>query len=151
MKLRKAIKLAAAGAVLGSAPMLAMAAAPVVPTFGDFWSTDVSGAIVFDNAACTTAGFTCDTANAIGGQGLKILIFIRLQLHTIVLAIFSTRPFSMMQARVNSRLSHLLVRKIIPVMALVVLQVRPSLLRHRVSAVRTMTLILQLLSPAMTS
>jgi hypothetical protein len=64
MKLRKAIKLAAAGAVLGIAPVMAMSA-PGIPGF-DNWSTATSDdGIVYSCAA----GFSCDTANAIGGTG----------------------------------------------------------------------------------
>jgi hypothetical protein len=64
MKLRKAIKFAAAGVVVGFAPALAMSA-PNVPTF-DGWTIDTSDdGIVY---TCQ-AGFSCDTANAIGGTG----------------------------------------------------------------------------------
>jgi len=66
MKLRKAIKLAAAGAVVGSAPMLAMAN-----------SAGLGGSVTFSTTQGTTGTatvvcpgtFTCDTANAITDSG----------------------------------------------------------------------------------
>ena len=65
MKLRKAIKIAAAGAVVGFAPALAMSA-PNVPGF-DGWSVAGSDDGIIYN--CDTVNFDCDTANAIGGTG----------------------------------------------------------------------------------
>ena len=63
MKLRKAIRVAAAGAVVGIAPAMALAS-PTTASMGA-WSADSTGAIVY---SCP-AGFSCDTANAIGGVG----------------------------------------------------------------------------------
>jgi|GEM_PF-5791255 len=65
MKLRKAIKLAAAGAVIGAAPAASFAVNPGSINFGDMW-TNTGGAVDF---TCNTTLFICDTANAIGGLG----------------------------------------------------------------------------------
>jgi hypothetical protein len=65
MKLRKAIKLAAAGAVIGAVPAISFAGNPAGVAFDSMWS-DVADEIVF---TCNTTLFICDTANAIGGAG----------------------------------------------------------------------------------
>ena len=65
MKLRKAIKLAAAGAVIGAVPAISFAANPAGVGFDTMWSNS-GGEIAF---TCNTTLFLCDTANAIGGAG----------------------------------------------------------------------------------
>ena len=65
MKLRKAIKLAAAGAVIGAVPAISFAANPAGVGFDTMWSNS-GGEIAF---TCNTTLFICDTANAIGGAG----------------------------------------------------------------------------------
>jgi len=65
MKLRKAIKFAAAGAVVGIAPAISMAG-PTSANF-DSWTVDPSDDGIVYN--CDTVNYSCDTANALGGTG----------------------------------------------------------------------------------
>ena len=66
MKLRKAIKLAAAGAVVGAAPMLAMANSAGLG--GSVTFTTTQGVTGTATVACPGT-YTCDTANAITDSG----------------------------------------------------------------------------------
>ena len=65
MKLRKAIKIAAAGAIVGIAPAISMAG-PSSASF-DTWTVDPSDDGIVYN--CDTVNYSCDTANALGGTG----------------------------------------------------------------------------------
>jgi hypothetical protein len=65
MKLRKAIKLAAAGVVAGSVPMMAMGAADGLEGSVTFATTTGDGYTV----DCTATTYTCDVSNAITDDG----------------------------------------------------------------------------------